>query len=188
MSSNDSITVAKAELRRHIRLLKSETASSREAESEAVTAIVKNLPAWRNARTILLYSSIEGELDTTSLLSTEGKDFILPVVEGNTLTLRRYNPIHLKKGYKGIMEPTEDAPTVSAKVIELALIPGVAFDRNCHRMGRGKGFYDRLLPDLSCPVIGLALSCQLVDEVPVEEHDVQLSGIAHPDGFIEMSV
>jgi 5-formyltetrahydrofolate cyclo-ligase len=61
--------------------------------------------------------------------------------------------------------------------IELALIPGMAFDRAGHRLGRGKGYYDRLLPRLKAQLLGICFPFQLLDEVPAESHDIPVGEI-----------
>ena len=76
-------------------------------------------------------------------------------------------------GYRNISEPTGSVKTDPSE-IELAIIPGVAFDKCCNRMGRGKGFYDRLIPYLKCPTIGLGFGFQMVDSIPCEEFDKPL--------------
>ena len=86
----------------------------------------------------------------------------------------------LQPGYKGILEPTPDATPVSPGEIELALIPGVAFagERGAFsRLGRGKGFYDRLLPSLRCPKVGICYPFRLVDSLPTDPWDIPLDGL-----------
>lgn len=132
-----------------------------------------------NAGTILLYASLPDEVDTESLLRRlsdrrEGdKRIILPVVEGEYLLLKEYIPEEMETGYCNISEPGGDESTDPSE-IDLAIIPGVAFDSNCNRMGRGKGFYDRLLPFLKCRKIGLGFNFQIVPQVPCEEFDKPL--------------
>ena len=66
--------------------------------------------------------------------------------------------------------------------IDIAIIPGMAFDRNHNRLGRGKGFYDRLLPKIKAPKIGICFSFQVVDEVPVDELDIPLDEVWTENG------
>lgn len=150
------------------------------AESAAVAAKVAMSRFWKEAGTVLLYASLPYEVDTSALLGTEGKRLVLPVVEGEVLRLREYRPGHLRTGYMGISEPDGDCPEVSPSEIDLAIVPGVAFDRAGNRLGKGKGFYDRLLPCLKCPVIGLAFSWQMTGHIPSEEHDAPLSLVISP--------
>ena len=94
------------------------------------------------------------------------------------MELRRYTgPADLALGAYNIMEPTGEL-FVDYASIDLAVIPGVAFDREGNRMGRGKGYYDRLLPKLrSTYKIGICLPFQLVERVPTDEHDVKMDEV-----------
>ena len=78
-----------------------------------------------------------------------------------------------------IGEPVGEA--VNASCLELIIVPAVALDANRNRLGRGKGFYDRLLNTTTCPTIGVACDFQLVEEVPVEPHDHPLDCIVTSD-------
>ena len=73
---------------------------------------------------------------------------------------------------------------VSASCLELIIVPAVALDGHRNRLGRGKGFYDRLLSTTDCPTIGVACDFQLVEEVPVESHDRPLDCIVTSDTVI----
>ena len=101
------------------------------------------------------------------------KRIILPVVEGEYLILKEYIPEEMGNGYRNISEPTGNLQ-IDPSEIELAIIPGMAFDPACNRMGRGKGFYDRLIPYLKCNTIGLGFNFQMVDKIPCEEFDKPL--------------
>lgn len=128
------------------------------------------------AGTILLYHSLPDEVDTGILLSRlsnrrgGSKRVILPAVEGEYLLLKEYIPNEMAAGYRDIAEPTGEV-CIDPSEIDLAIIPGVAFDSSCNRLGRGKGFYDRLIPYLSCKKIGLGFDFQIVDNIPCEEFD-----------------
>ena len=106
------------------------------------------------------------------------KQILLPVVIGNELELRRYTgPQDLKKGAYGIEEPVGEPFTDYASV-DLAIIPGVAFDAHGNRLGRGKGYYDRLLPRLPHTYkIGICFPFQLLEEVPTEALDVRMDEV-----------
>lgn len=105
------------------------------------------------------------------------KDIILPVVVGEELELRLYTgPQDLAIGAYGIAEPTGEVFT-DYKSIDLAVIPGVAFDMAGHRLGRGKGYYDKLLPRISAFKIGICFPFQLIEEVPAESFDICMNTI-----------
>ncbi|KAA6347019.1 5-formyltetrahydrofolate cyclo-ligase [termite gut metagenome] len=102
------------------------------------------------------------------------------MVCGERLELRIYNSHQsLSVGPYGIKEPFGEAFTDYAS-IDLAVIPGVAFDRFGNRLGHGKGYYDRLLPHLSAYRIGIGFSFQLVEEVPAKEFDVRMNEVITP--------
>lgn len=180
----DGLKERKSLIRMRMKELRQSSLESQAAESEAIVSHILQLPQWQEAETVLLYSSLKGEVDTSRLLQTEGKRLVLPVVEGEFLVLREYREGMLEEGYQGILEPSSEAPSVNPSEIDLALIPGVAFDREGHRLGRGKGFYDRLLPKLECPKIGMGFSWQVIDTVPVESHDILLDGTVTPGGLL----
>ena len=106
------------------------------------------------------------------------KQILLPVVIGNDLELRLYTgPQDLKKGAYGIEEPVGE-PFTDYASIDLAIIPGVAFDVHGNRLGRGKGYYDRLLPRLPhIYKIGICFPFQLLEEVPTEALDVRMDEV-----------
>ena len=83
----------------------------------------------------------------------------------------------LKTGVFGILEPSEDCEAVPESEIDLIIVPGVAFDRQLNRMGRGKGYYDRLLSTLQAPKIGICFDFQLQDTVPTESFDKKMDMI-----------
>lgn len=131
--------------------------------------------------TILLYHSLPDEIDTHELigfLHSIGKTILLPTVVGNELELHQYiDEMELSQSTTfGILESTGPLFTDYSK-IDLAIIPGMAFTLTGNRLGRGKGYYDRLLPKLQCPLIGLAFPFQIVDYIPCEEHDISVTQV-----------
>ena len=84
----------------------------------------------------------------------------------------------------GILEPVGEIYE-SYEKIELMIIPGVAFDDKLHRMGRGRGFYDRLLSVAQSTKIGICYDFQMVENVPVEEFDVVMNNVVTPKGFVK---
>lgn len=153
--------------------------------SELSFAVIMRLLAnqrLKDAKTVLLYYSLPDEVDTHTLvdaLLASKKRVILPRVTGEgTMELRLYNgPQSLSRGAYDIMEPTGAVFTDYA-TIDLAVIPGVAFDREGNRMGRGKGYYDRMLPHLTAAYkIGVCFDFQLVDCIECEAHDVKMDEV-----------
>lgn len=174
------IVEEKKALRREVRARKAlMSPEEKEAASSAILEALEALPQFVEAGIVLAYSSMPDEVGTEELLRRWGerKAIALPVVVGETLELRRYDGVHLKAGYRGIMEPSEEAELIAPEDVDLAVVPGMAFDAAGRRLGRGGGYYDRLLPLLSCPKVGVCFGCQMVDRVPVEECDFILDAV-----------
>ena len=109
-----------------------------------------------------------------------GHRVLLPVVVGDDLELRLYQgEDSLRAGAYNIMEPVGPLfPPEAYGQIELAIVPGMAFDAAGHRLGRGKGYYDRLLPRLaSAYKVGVCYPFQFIADVPSEEHDVAMNEV-----------
>lgn len=167
----------KREIRKKISTIKREYTLEWRCENSApIVAQLELLPAFEHSSTILLYHALPDEVQTQAFLDKwwQTKRLVLPVVDGDNLLLRRYSPDKVEVGYCSIMEPT-DAEEILAEEIELAIIPGVAFDAQRNRLGRGRGFYDRLLPSLGCDIVGIGFDYQIVEVVPMEPFDQKLS-------------
>lgn len=140
--------------------------------------------AWQQADTLLLYYPLPDEVDVRPLVAAAdraGKRVLLPVCVGDELELRQYEgEASLAPGAFGIMEPQGTLfPTSDYAQIQLALIPGMAFDLQGHRLGRGKGYYDRLLPLLpNAHLMGICYGFQLLDGIPTEPHDHLVDEVA----------
>lgn len=171
--------MTKQEMRKMIRLRKQQHTAD---ESSVVIARLKENPRFLQAQTLLIYSALPDEVQTQSLLDelTEaGKTVLLPkVVSNEDMELHRYTGASsLQSGAYGIMEPVGERFTDYA-TIDIAVVPGMAFDAQGHRLGRGKGYYDRFLakvPDVY--KIGLCFSWQMVDEVPSEANDIMMDEV-----------
>jgi len=147
---------------------------------------LESLPVFQNAKTILLYHSLKDEVRTHAFIEKwkNEKFIILPVVNGENLILKEYNDSsELKTGAYGIQEPTGELFSDYNK-IDLAIIPGVSFDKVGNRLGRGKGYYDRLLPKIKAFTIGLCFSLQLSEEIPAEPHDTKMNLIITENGIL----
>lgn len=135
--------------------------------------LLEKTAAFIMADRILMYHSLPDELQTHAFLKkwNSRKQFFLPRVNGVNLDILPYDESRLELGAFHIEEPSGN-DTVDADSIELIIVPAVAYDRSGNRLGRGKGFYDRLLQESKATKIGVAYEFQIYDELPVEPHDV----------------
>lgn len=166
------MTEAKARLRREIPL--------QPVDEERLRAQILVHRWFQQAKTVMAYCAIRPEVDLTAVLETilaSGKTLVLPRCEGKgVMTARVIKSLtELQRGGYGIMEPGKDTPEASGEDIDLVLVPGLAFDRACHRLGRGMGYYDRFLKEYRGKTMGICRS--LVPTVPVEPHDITLDAV-----------
>ena len=158
----------------------------REARASAAAGRVLGLPEIASARTVLAYSANREEIDPAPALEAlreRGVIVALPRVSGpGLLTLHRVDDAaELVEGPFGLFEPTEGTPTVAPADIDVAIVPGVAFDGACRRVGHGGGYYDRLLEEMTrAATVGLAFDEQVFAEVPCETHDVCVDVLVTP--------
>lgn len=157
-----------------------------EAYSGAILARLEAMPEFANAKTILAYYPIRNEVNLRPLLETnqDKKIILLPVVKRkHKMELRRYaGHESLKRGAYGIPEPTGAAYNGP---IDLIIVPGVGFDRQLHRIGRGGGYYDRFLKKNSRALkVAVAYDFQVVDSVPVNWLDRKVDAVVTPSELI----
>ena len=191
VSSDQKFSALKFDLRRAIigRIAALEP-GLRRSEEAALIAGFPDLPGFASARTVHLFcSAFPEEIATSELFAISyamGKSVVCPRVDrsSHALRLHRVNDPadELCRGIRGIPEPRADLLEVQPRELDWVLLPGLAFDRRGFRLGRGAGHYDRLLPLLrpDTPCWSLCLSCQVVDELPVEPHDAPLDGFFYP--------
>ena len=138
-------------------------------------------PMLAGVETIVAYYSLPDEVDTHGFIDwliAEGKTVYLPkVISDEGMVLCRYTGAEsLRKGAFGIMEPVGEE-LLADEAIDVVLVPGMAFDGEGNRLGRGKGYYDRFLKLLTNPrpkLIGVCFDFQKVDMVPTEPTDVKV--------------
>jgi 5-formyltetrahydrofolate cyclo-ligase len=170
----------KVELRRTIRREKEkQTPETLRSCSEAVWAQIEVLPEFRRARTVAAYWSLPDEVYSHGFVEKWAmeKRILLPVMCGEEeLELREYLPGCTMNGARFcILEP--EGMVVAPSEVDLIVVPGVAFDRNNHRLGRGKGYYDRLLVRTKAFKVGVCFRFQLLDEIPVDGHDIRMDRV-----------
>jgi len=171
-------------------------AAARAALSRAITRDIASLGAYRRSRVVMAYVTFGSELQTGDFIRHAlgaGKTLILPRVNRATRALELYEvrePARdLEPGVWGILEPKPDrCARVEPDVVDVILVPGLAFDAQCRRLGYGGGFYDRLLgglttrPPLRPPLIAGAFEAQMVGAVPAGAHDVPMDIVVTEGG------
>jgi 5-formyltetrahydrofolate cyclo-ligase len=153
-------------------------------KSELICSKLVDTEEFTGANVIALYFSKSDEVRTEKLLEEwkNKKEILLPSVSGNNIDFYKYEGItRMKTGAFGIKEPDESSPRIDVSKIDLFVAPGVAFDLNRNRLGRGKGFYDRLLSGINKPIIGLCFGFQLKSRIPASKTDVKMSKIITED-------
>ena len=145
-------------------------------KSRKITETLTQLPAFKNAGRILVYADYNHEVVTEYLIKEAwkaGKEVAVPKVVGKDMIFYKLTDFsQLEPGYFGIPEPA------SGEIVDwpkaLMIMPGVAFDVNCNRVGYGGGFYDRFLekhPKIQRVAVGF--SFQMLPEVPTEPTDIR---------------
>ncbi len=170
----NAVQQQKRELRKEIQArVRALPPEERRQQSAAICAKLIHLPQLQSSRAILTFSGLPDEPNLEELWQHD-RNLIFPRVHGEELELWRVScPESLVPGTFGIREPNpERCQRVSPSQIELILVPGVAFDqRDGNRLGRGGGFYDRLLAETKAATIGICFAEQLVEFIPHESHD-----------------
>ncbi len=147
--------------------------NERKEAAKSVFGVLENSAAFLLADKILMYHSLPDELSTIEFIDRwhERKHFFLPRVNGVNLEVLPYDRSRLQYGAFHIEEPVgNDIENIDN--IEMIVVPAVAYDRNGNRVGRGKGYYDRLLAGSRATKIGVGYDFQLVDEIESEPHDI----------------
>jgi 5-formyltetrahydrofolate cyclo-ligase len=163
------------------------TPEARAESSRGISERRLALPELASASSVLSYSALPEEADPAEALAAmraRGVRTGLPRISGPaSLDLHWVDDsTSLVPGPYGIMEPAHDAPPASIDDFEAVIVPGVAFDRTCARVGFGGGYYDALLSKLRDGVatVAVAFDEQIVDKVPCEDHDMRVDVIVTP--------
>ncbi len=190
----NSVEEAKRALREQVRVaLQRIPAAQRVAASAQARALLKAQGHWKTAQSILFFAPLPAELDVWALLTealAAGKRVALPRFMAAT---QRYEAAEvldpttdLELGHFGIREPRSQCARFSSDWLDLILAPGIAFDPQGRRLGRGKGYYDQLLGALRGTRCGVAFDQQIVDEIPMAPHDMTLHCILTPTRWVEL--
>jgi 5-formyltetrahydrofolate cyclo-ligase len=168
------------------------TAERREADGKSICERLVTRPLWTRARSILLFAPRSDEPNVWPLAELAlgaGKVVCLPrfiraagIYEAAVIADATRDIV---AGHYGIREPAPLCIVADLNQLDLVLVPGLAFDWHGHRLGRGKGYYDRLLASVSGTACGVAFDSQLISAIPVEPHDVRLHCILTPSHWLE---
>jgi 5-formyltetrahydrofolate cyclo-ligase len=163
----------------------------RKEASERVLQLLTLHSLWKRSSTVLFFYPLQDEIDISPLMKAG-------LAEGKTIALPRYDPSNesyipcqitnrsdeMCRGRFGIGEPTLQCPVIPPNQLDLILVPGLAFDLSGRRLGRGFGFYDRLLTAVSGTRVGVSYHFQLRPELPWEAHDIGVDCILTPERLI----
>ena len=181
-----SVTNPKSELRQTIRA-RLEKISPAVFAVESIELRERLQSQMPSARTILFFAPLPDELDVWPLLELSialGTNCALPFfdAEKKIYGARKITklPADIVVGKFGVREPAATCAEIPLDQFDLVLVPGLAFDAQGNRLGRGRGFYDRLLEKVSGVKVGVCLDLQLVEKIPVESHDARVNFIVTP--------
>lgn len=169
---------------------------SRVEQNKTLFDMITQTELYQNAKWILSYVSFNSEVDTKELLKRalkDGKKVYVPKIANERMNFFRLEDFgELSMNSMGILEPDGDPAKSFPYDLHLSLdraeecvffVPGLAFDKDCNRIGFGKGYYDKYLARFHKKMtVGLAFSEQIVDQVPSNEKDVALDLVVTPTG------
>lgn len=187
------LSARKTALRNQIRaVLETISAGVRDAASAQTADRLRAQPIWKSAKSVLLFAPLSDEPHLWPVVA-EG------LAAGKLVALPRY--VSRARGYVAcqlenligelafgkfrVREPLPSCPEVPMDRLDLVLVPGVAFDLRGGRLGRGRGFYDRLLTEVRGVKCGVGFDEQIVAEVPAENHDVRMDIILTPTQWVK---
>lgn len=186
MNTNTDIAWIKQKVRSSILLkLRTQKKEDRQRRSETIKKELFRTHIFKRAKTVMFYISLDGEVDTAGMIRQAqmlGKIIAVPVCKENRVCIIRPclfdSHAHLQRGPYGVYEPTQKR-FVRLDELDLVVVPGVAFDRKGNRLGRGKGYYDRLLKRLSPKTysIGIAFDFQILPSIPSTDNDISVKRI-----------
>ena len=190
----NSIREAKQALRSQVSArLKQMEPGQRAAASARASALLASQALWKTAQRVLFFAPLPEELDVWPLLRealSAGKRVALPrfVAENRTYEACQIQDPEsdLQVGHFGIREPASRCARLPLSRLDLILVPGVAFDLQGRRLGRGKGYYAQLLRVFCGTTCGVAFDEQVVGEIPVEAHDVRLDCVLTPTRWVQV--
>ncbi len=150
-----------------------------EENSAKICAQIIETEEFQNAQNIGIYLALNGEVELNALIKfcrENQKKIFVPIYDSNEkicFMSEWPESSELKNGQWGVLEP-ENAVAAKPDEIEIMIVPGVAFDFDCERLGRGGGYYDRMLAESKSYKIGVAFQFQMFESLESEEHDIAM--------------
>ena len=177
----DDIYEQKKQIRREVRARKAaQSEEDHYAASDRIASNIELLPEFQQAKTVLAYWSMAGEVFTHDFVKkwAKSKQMLLPVIEGDVMVIKEFNPEKplVSGSLKGLLEPTGDTFT-DTKRIDFIVVPGIGFDKQNNRLGRGKAYYDRFLKHTNAYKAGICFEFQLFDEIPADDSDIKMDRV-----------
>jgi len=172
--------------KRLLNLLRNQKEEERIRKSRMITVRLFATPEFQRSRTVLFYASFDGEVETFNMMKQAqklGKTIALPTIakDRKEIIPAQVEKLEdLKEGHFGIKYPSGQVRPLDVQAIDLVIVPGIAFDRDNNRLGRGAGYYDRFLSRLpsGIPTVGLAFDFQIVKRLPqLVAHDRPVSRV-----------
>lgn len=166
--------------KQYLALRKSKTEEELLKSSEKIIENLYTINDFTNAKTIMVYVSFRGEVNTLPLireLLTRNKRVCVPLCNSKdySMTAREIKAFDdLSSGAYGILEPNPTSPEIPANEIDFIVVPGCAFSEKGYRIGYGKGYYDRFLKNTKATTCGLGYDFSLAENLPFEETDIPL--------------
>jgi 5-formyltetrahydrofolate cyclo-ligase len=185
---SDDLAEVKNQIRQHCRKLRASLGEDTRARaSQSICERLENWQIFQQSQIILTYMPIKGEADLTPLLDRHPeKQWVLPRIlpeENHRMVFHPYDAARLVRHPFGMAEPTADSPIVRPDAIELALVPGLAFDRRGWRLGYGGGYFDRFLKDFTGVSVGVTFGALLLDQIPRTPLDVPMGWVVTETGI-----
>ncbi len=192
---SDNILELKQQLRKTLRKQRREQdKEAAMAASKSICGKIIELDRFKRSDTILAYMCSKGEVDVGELIRyarLNGKRIAFPLCidDGGLRILIPNTPTSFKVGAYGISEPDEsDSTEIEVSQIDMIIVPAVGFTRNGQRLGQGGGYYDRLLQKNDAYTVGVGFDFQLLESLPLEEHDRSLDCIVTPSELFVINI
>jgi len=188
--TDEEISRRKSQLRRECLGIRKTLGA--EIRAQANLAICGRVEAWdlfQQSQTVLSYMPIKSEVDLTLLLKRNPqKRWVLPRIipeENHRMVFHEYDPDRMIRHPFGMAEPSPDSPVIHPTEIELALVPGVAFDCRGFRLGYGGGYFDRFLENFQGISAGISFHALLLEAVPRAVHDIAMQWVVTENGVFK---